>query len=66
VLEFSHSRYRGDEAAVLGIDYLGTVGLGVELDSSKYPAFVTRARLMFRYTFSTYVSGPSIGMAVSF
>jgi hypothetical protein len=57
VLEFSHSRDRGDEAAALGIDDLGTVGFGVKLDSSKYP---------FRYTLSTYASGPSIGSAVSF
>jgi len=66
VLEFSHSRYMGDESAVLGIDYLSTAGLGLELDSSKYPVIVTRTRLMFRYTFSPYVSGPSIGLAVSF
>ncbi len=66
MLEFSHSRYRGDEATALGIDYLSTVCLGVKLDSSKYPVFVTCTRLMFRYTFSPYVSGPSIGLAVSF
>lgn len=66
VLEFSHSRYMGEEAAVLGIDYLSTVGVGLELDSSKYPVFVTRTRLMFRYTFSPWVNGTSIGLAVSF
>jgi hypothetical protein len=66
VLEFSHSRYFGDEAAVLGVDYLSAVGAGLELDSSKYPVIITRTRLMFRYLFSPYAHGTSVGLAVSF
>jgi len=66
VLEFSHSRYFGDESAVLGVDYLSAVGVGLELDSSKYPVFITRTRMMFRYMFSPYAHGTSIGFAVSF
>jgi hypothetical protein len=66
VLEFSHSRYMGEESAVLGVDYLSAVGAGLELDSSKYPIVITRTRLMFRYLFSPYAHGTSIGLAVSF
>jgi hypothetical protein len=66
VLEFSHSRYFGDESAVLGVDYLSAVGAGLELDSSKYPVIITRTRLMFRYLFSPYAHGTSVGLAVSF
>lgn len=66
VLEFSHSRYMGDESAVLGVDYLSAVGVGLELDSSKYPIVITRTRLMFRYLFSPYAHGTAIGLAVSF
>jgi hypothetical protein len=66
VLEFSHSRYMGDESAVLGVDYLSALGVGLELDSSKYPIFVTRTRLMLRYLFSPYAHGTSVGLAVSF
>jgi hypothetical protein len=66
VLEFSHSRYFGDESAVLGVDYLSAVGAGLELDSSKYPVVITRTRLMFRYLFSPSAHGTSVGLAVSF
>jgi len=66
VLELSHSRYMGDESAVLGVDYLSALGVGPELDSSKYPVFVTRTRLMLRYLFSPYARGTSVGRAVSF
>ncbi len=66
VLEFSHSRYLSDEAAVLGVEYLSAVGTGLELDSSLYPIWITRTRLMLRYLFSPYAHGTSIGLAVSF
>ena len=66
VLEYSHSRYLADEAAVLGVDYLNAVGVGLELDSSGYPVWVTRTRLMFRYYFSPYTHGTSIGISMSF
>lgn len=66
VLEFSHSRYFGDEAATLGVEYLTALGAGFELDSSKYPIFITRSRLLVRYRFSPEVHGTSVGLAVSF
>lgn len=66
VLEASHSRYFGDQAGVLGFDYLSTVGLGLELDSSAYSVLVTRTRLVARYMFGPNVSGFGVGLAVSF
>ena len=66
VLEASHSRYYGDQAGVLGFDYLSTVGLGLELDSSAYSIIVTRTRLVARYMFGPNVSGFGMGLAVSF
>lgn len=66
VLEFSHSRYFGDEAATLGVEYLTALGAGFELDSSKYPIFITRTRFLVRYRFSPHVHGTSVGLAVSF
>ena len=46
---------------LLGVDYLSALGVGLELDSSKYPIFVTRTRLMLRYLFSPYAHGTSVG-----
>ena len=66
VLEFVHTRYWGDQAGILGFDYLSSVGLGFELDSSYYDIIVTRTRLVGRYAFGNNVSGVSIGLAVSF
>ena len=42
------------------------VGLGFELDSSKYDIFITRTRLVARYMLSNSTSGYSIGLAMSF
>jgi len=66
VLEFAHTRYLGDQAGILGFDYLSTIGLGLELDSSAYDIVITRTRLVARYAFGNNVSGVSIGLAVSF
>lgn len=66
VLEYSHSHYLGSQAGVLGFDYLSTVGVGLELDSSAYDVFVTRTRLVARYMFGDNVSGLSLGLAISF
>jgi len=66
VLEASHSHYFGDQAGALGFDYLSTVGLGLELDSSAYSVIVTRTRLVARYMFGPNVSGVGVGLAVSF
>ncbi|MGR4868169.1 hypothetical protein ACIPRI_04775 [Variovorax sp. LARHSF232] len=67
VLEFSHSRYLGDQSDILGFDYLSTLGAGLELDTSKYnPLYVTRLRAVLRYMFGNNVSGVSLGLAASF
>ncbi len=67
VLEFSHSRYLGSQADILGFDYLSTVGAGLELDTSKYnPLYISRLRAVLRYVFGNNVSGVSLGLAASF
>lgn len=66
VFELSGSHYMGDQHEVLGFEYLGTIGLGVELDSSAYPVVITRTRLVGRYMFGDNVRGYSIGFACSF
>jgi hypothetical protein len=67
VLEFSHSRYLGSQADILGFDYLSTVGTGLELDTSAYnPLYITRLRAVLRYVFGHNVSGVSLGLAASF
>ncbi len=66
VLEFAHTRYGGDLEGALGFDYLSSIGLGMELDVSKYERWVTRVRLVARYRFGPNVQGTSIGFAVSF
>lgn len=66
VLEFAHTSYYGDLDGALGFDWLGSVGAGLELDTSKYERWVTRVRLVARYRFGPNVRGTSIGLAVSF
>ena len=66
VLEFSHSRYLGSQADVLGFDRLTTLGTGLELDTSGHDVFITRVRAVLRYVFGNNVSGVSLGLAVSF
>jgi hypothetical protein len=66
VVEFAHTRYFGDLADSLGFDWLSSVGLGLELDTSKYERWVTRVRLVARYRFGPNVQGASLGLAVSF
>ncbi|WP_410499306.1 autotransporter domain-containing protein [Chitinibacter sp. S2-10] len=66
VLEFSHSRYYGDQAGALGFDYLSTLGAGIEFDSTAYTSFITRTRLLGRYMFGQNVDGFGISLACSF
>ncbi|WP_229797527.1 hypothetical protein [Jeongeupia chitinilytica] len=66
VLEFAQTQFMGDLRGALGFNYLTSLGLGVELDSSKYDIIVTRTRLVTRYVFGNNVSGVSVGLAVSF
>ena len=66
VLETAYSHYFGDSAGVLGFNDLTSLGVGLELDSSRYPVIVTRTRAMVRYVFGHNVHGVSFGLAVSF
>ena len=66
VLEGSNTTFLGAQRGAFGFNYLSTVGVGFELDSSDYSVFVTRTRLLYRYTFGENVSGHSIGLAMSF
>jgi hypothetical protein len=67
VLEFAHTTYLGEDAKVVGIDNLTSLGVGLELDSSKNrPLFISRTRLVARYVFGPHVTGVSLGLAVTF
>ncbi|CDY78106.1 Spermidine synthase [Caballeronia glathei] len=66
VLETAYSHYFGESAGVLGFNDLTSLGVGLELDSSKYPVIVTRTRAMVRYVFGHNVHGVSFGFAMSF
>lgn len=66
VLETAYSHYFGDSAGVLGFNDLASLGVGLELDSSRYPVIITRTRAMVRYVFGHNVHGVSFGLAVSF
>lgn len=66
VLETAYSHYFGDSAGVLGFNDLTSLGVGLELDSSRYPVVITRTRAMVRYVFGHNVHGVSFGFAISF
>ncbi len=66
VLEFAHTTYLGDQRGALGFDYMNSLGVGFELDSSAYNVFVTRTRLVLRYAFGDNVNGYAVGLAMSF
>jgi hypothetical protein len=66
VLEAARTEYLGDMRGALGFDALNSLGVGLELDSSKYDIIITRTRLVLRYQFGEDVEGTSVGIAVSF
>ncbi|WP_416186407.1 hypothetical protein [Kluyvera sichuanensis] len=66
VLEGAHTEYLGEQRGTLGFDSLSSVGIGIEMDSSKYPVFITRTRLVARYMFGNGTSGYGVGLAMSF
>ena len=66
VLEGAHSTFFGAQAGILGFNHLTSFGMGLELDSSAYELYVTRARVVGRYIFGQNIRGFSIGLAVSF
>lgn len=66
VLEGSFSSYLGDQRGILGFNNMSSLGVGIELNSSSLPVYVTQTRLVFRYAFGTDVRATSIGLAISF
>jgi hypothetical protein len=66
VLEGAHSTFFGAQAGILGFNHLTSLGVGLELDSSAYDIYVTRARVVGRYVFGQNVRGFSIGLAINF
>ena len=66
VLEGARTEYLGEQRGLLGFNSLNSLGLGLELDSSKYDIFVTRTRLVARYMFSHNTNGYGVGLAMSF
>jgi len=67
VLEFAHTSYFGQDADVVGFNHLTSLGVGLELDTSKYhPLWIYRARAVARYVFGQNVQGVSLGLAVTF
>lgn len=66
VMEGARTEYLGDQRGVLGFNALNSLGLGLELDSSKYDIIITRTRLVGRYMFGDNTQGYSVGLAVSF
>ncbi|EAB3095561.1 hypothetical protein L2G54_002517 [Salmonella enterica] len=66
VLEGAHTQYFSEQRGKLGFNSLSSIGIGIELDSSKYPVFITRTRLVARYMFGNDTSGYGVGLAMSF
>ncbi|MFA7260544.1 MAG: hypothetical protein WC013_13670, partial [Aeromonas bestiarum] len=66
VMEGARTEYLGEQRGLLGFNSLNSLGLGIELDSSKYDIIVTRTRLVARYMFSHNTSGYGVGLAMSF
>ena len=66
VFEGAYSWFANSQTDVLGFDQLAKIGLGAELDLSKYNLLVNRARVVGRCVFGNNISGWSISFAVSF
>lgn len=66
VIEAAHTTYLGSQRGLLGFNYLTSVGGGFEIDTSSYPIYITRTRIVARYAFGQNIKGFDIGLAVSF
>jgi hypothetical protein len=66
VLEYAHTHFLGDLEGALGFEYVNSFGAGLELDTSKYDAYVSRVRLLVRYKIGNNVTGWAVGLAASF
>ena len=67
VTDFSMSYLSGDQAEVLGTDWLGRIGAGIEFDVEETSLpLISAARFMVRLYGSDTVRGASAGIGVSF
>jgi hypothetical protein len=65
VLELSSTAYLGDQAGVLGFNYLSSVGAGIEFDISAVHLVFSRIRFIGRYAFGEGVSGAAWSISLS-
>lgn len=65
VVELSNTTYLGDQAGVLGFNYLSAIGGGFELDTSGINLIFTRVRFMARYLIGENVMGVSGGISAT-
>src|SRR5688572_1930686 len=66
VLEYAYTSFLGDLRGVLGFTDVHSFGVGLELDSTNYDIYATRARLLLRYKIGNNVTGWAVGLGVSF
>lgn len=66
VLEGAHTEYLGDQRGQLGFNGLSSLGVGLELDSSQYPVFISRTRLVAVYVRGIIHGATAVGLAMSF
>jgi hypothetical protein len=63
VIELANTTYLGDEAGVLGFNYLSSIGVGPELDISAINLIFPRVRFIVRYLVGQDVMGVSGGIS---
>ncbi|HET9651949.1 MAG TPA: hypothetical protein VFP36_07150, partial [Usitatibacter sp.] len=66
VLEYAYTRFLGDLDGALGFTYMNSFGGGLELETTRYDAYVTRVRLLLRYKVGGNVTGWAVGLGASF
>jgi hypothetical protein len=66
VLEYAYTHFYGDLDGAIGFNDLHSIGVGLELDTSKYDMWVSRARAVLRFKRGDNVSGYGLGLAISF
>ena len=67
VWEASLSTYPGEQGKLLGVDWLGSLGAGIELETENMGLpLVSRVRIMARYVYGEDYEGYSLGFGLSF
>lgn len=67
VYELSGSWLMGDQGEVLNTDWLVQVGVGLEVDVAETSLpWITKGRIVFRYSRGEHLDGYGLGLAVSF